>query len=44
MSIWLYAETWCMYKIKQDKYTMDPGELNLLKQFCQSINNFGQKV
>ena len=30
-------------KSKQGKYTMDPGELNLLKQFCQSINNFWTK-
>ena len=31
-------------KIKQEKNkTMDPRELNLLQQFCQSINNFWTK-
>ena len=25
-------------QVKQDKYTIDPRQLDLLQQFCQSIN------
>ena len=31
------------FQRKQEKYKMDPGELNVLKQFCQSINNVWTK-
>ena len=31
------------YESQQDKHTMDPGELNLLQQLGQSINNFWTK-
>ena len=27
-------------QIRQEKYEKDPGKLNLLQQFCQSINIF----
>ena len=32
------------YRYKQDKYTMNPRELNLLQQFCRSIKKFWTKI
>ena len=29
---------------RQENYTNDLGELNLLQQFCQFINNFWTKI
>ena len=31
------------YESQQDKHTMDPGELNLLQQLGQAINDFWTK-
>ena len=33
----------CDTKTRQDKYTLKPGDLNLSKQLCQSINTVWNK-
>ena len=39
----LYVPFIWMLSIQQDKYIMDPGELNILQQLCQSINDIWTK-